>query len=141
MAGFPNVGDTIQQYDAAFEAAFEEPIEILNFIEGTTPDNHGDYPREPHPDNPIQTTGQVEQPDDPTQEQDARGAESSVDAEILVPDRVLITEGGMTDSAGNRLAWPSEIHTGDRIYTVLSVYDEGNGRLMCLARDSGSVDD
>jgi hypothetical protein len=137
----PDVGDEISAYDELFADAFESPAEVRNWIEGDTADEHGDYPKEPHPDNPIQTTAQVEQPDDPVREQSAAGSEEAVDAEILLPDGVLITTGGETDANRNWLGWPSEITVRGRIYTVMNYHDEGNGRLMCLARHSGEVDD
>lgn len=136
-----DVGDAISEHDSLFAEMFENPAEVRNYIEGDTADSHGDYPKNPHPDNPIQTTAQVEQPDDPVREQSAAGSEESVDAEILVPDDVLLTAGGETDDQGNRLAWPSEITVNGRTYTVLNLHDELNGRIMALARDSGEVDE
>lgn len=137
----PDVGNLISEHDSLFAEMFEDPAEVRNYIEGDTADSHGDYPKEPHPDNPISTTAHVEQPDDPVRDQSDMGSEATVDAEILVPDDVLLTSGGEEDANGNWLAWPSEITVNGRTYTAVNIHDEGNGRVMCLARDSGEVDD
>ncbi|MFD1515112.1 hypothetical protein [Halomarina rubra] len=136
------MGERLAGFDDAFTNWVEDPLTVRNFVESAQPDSQGDYRRVDHPDNPIQTTGQVELPTTPAAEQAPTGREESADVEIILPDDVLVTSGGVDDDAGNYLAWPSEIEAPDgQVYTVSNVFDEGNGTVRCAAVHSGEVDD
>ncbi|MWG34823.1 hypothetical protein [Halomarina oriensis] len=136
------LGDRLASLGESFTNWFEEPLTVRNFVESAEPDEQGDYRKTDHPDNPIQTSGQVEQPTTPQTEQGPAGREESADVEILLPDDVLVTSGGLEDDGGRYLAWPSEIETqSGLIYTVTQMFDERNGVVRCAALHSGEVDD
>lgn len=129
-------GDILNNYDDLFSDLFEDPVEVYNYLEGPE-DEYGDHERDPHPSNPISTTGQIEYPTEPVVVTSPTGQETTLDAVIYLPDDTLVTDGGTTDDQDRELPWPSEVvDANDRRHTVVNVVDEGNGRLRCDAIDT-----
>lgn len=125
------IGDLIADHNDRFVEWFEESLLVRNYVEGGS-DAYGDSEQQLHPDSPIETTGQIDQPSDPIVTSRSTGQETAIDAVVFLPDDVLVTDGGGTDDTGTALPWPSEIEAPDgTIYTVTNVFDEGTGWLRC----------
>lgn len=125
------IGNLLDSHDDVFSSLFEDTLYVHNYEEGAT-DDYGDPEKVEQSDSPTQTTGQVEQPTQPTEMNTASGETTVVDAEILIDgDGVLITDGDETNP------YPSIIEDeAGHLYEVGNVFDEGNGRLRLMAVDS-----
>lgn len=128
-----DVGERLAALDDAFEGWFETELTVRNYVEGSGgAAGDADYADSSKTlDEEIQTTGQVEQPQDPVETSTASGQTTTVDAEILLPDDVAVTDGN------DAKPYPSEIETpAGVIYHVSHVFDEQNGRLRVFAIDT-----
>lgn len=133
------IGDTLAQYNDRFADCFEQDAQVRNYLsaeaEGTPTDDYGDPVEKPaHPDNPIQTTAQVEAPSREL-EKNAWGIDQAYEAEILLPDDVLVSDGTATDSEGRSLPYGSEITVDGVTWTVIATIDEDNGRTRCAVAE------
>lgn len=128
-----NTGERIAALDDAFEDWFETELTVRNYVDGADgADGDAEYGDSSKTlDETIQTTGQVEQPQEPVEVSTASGQTTTVDAEILLPDDVAVTDGTDTNP------YPSEIETpAGVIYHVSHVFDEQNGRLRVFGIDT-----
>ncbi|WP_254535233.1 hypothetical protein [Halomarina litorea] len=127
------IGRQISRHDQRFVDYFETALTVRNYVEGSGTavgdDAHGDTGKTLG--ETVETTGQVEQPQDPVETSTVNGESVLIDAEILLPDDVSVYDG--TDAH----PYPSEIETpSEVVYHVVHVYDEQNGRLRVYAIDS-----
>lgn len=129
------IGDLLAGYDDIFSEMFEQPAEVRNYLAGGERDEYGDpTSRTEHPDNPIQTTAQVEAPSRET-EGSAWGIDQAFEAEILIPDDVLLSDGDDTDSQDRDLPYGSEITIDGTTWTVVAIIPEQNGRVRCAVTE------
>lgn len=130
-------GNLVAQHNELLNDWFGQSAEVRNYLEdsGQT-DEYGDPvgDRTEHPDNPIDTTVIM---DTPTSESEgtAWGIDQSYEAEFLVPDDVLLSDGDDSDSQGNELPYPSEITVDSRTWTVVAFVDEDNGHHRVAVRE------
>lgn len=117
-----HAGDLIDQYTDTLSEYFEYPLELRNYVEGSS-DEYGDEKRELSADSPIQTEGRIEEPDQPTTAESGYGESTSVDGVVFLPDDVPV-HSGTADQP-----WPTQItdpDTGDT-YEAIRARDEKNG--------------
>lgn len=135
-------GDILAGLDDSYVEWFENPAQVYNYLEPSesSEDAYGDVDndaRPPHPDNPIETTAQVESPDPSGTNTNKYGISEEFNAEIYLPSEILVHTGGATDDQGRQMPYPTEIVTEGKRWIVLGTVDEGNGRQSAAVRREG----
>lgn len=141
-----NVGDILRENESVFVDAFEVDLRVRNFVEPPGTSGEDDYldpvgtsddgTTDPHPDNPVSTTGEVN-PFFGEAAGRAYGADADTDVIIHLPEGVdVVGPDGGKASDGAELVKSTEIErVGDGAkFSVSHVYFLDNGRQRAFAR-------